>query len=593
MSTEKIQKVLSNQPQGLTAAEQKQARENIGIAGIPAQFNAIRKATDSTSAPRYVKVAELTPSISENYIYHYDLSLLISGSTGRGDGEANESGQFDLNITCRKNTNVYYANGSWSDFNGDADLSSVYRKIESVILMEQFKDNAPYADDLTKVEVWVKVTNNLNNHQNLSVSVLLNQGDRQYTSAYPSKYYMNGPWEIPSGTQWLTTTAPTGDSTAPNRYRLTEFPAVPMVVPSEVFLAEYGTATVAEISAARNAGKEVFTLIPGTYYPTVAYLREVTRNGANANFASVTSDGASVKTASVDSSGNWSNSTVNLATTSESSLIQKLNYGDLEPSRVNTLLIDSDDPEGYAQIKADNVTKGHLVIGPYKGLLDSGVPGVGDADTPVYIDSNGTFQSCNALTQGYRISITPGANNTRVIANTMHESVVNTCLVWDTLANTYDFDYYWGNWRCHVHLAAFSDWSQADEAIHIRLSHVYASEAAQKIKCGSYQVGNYYPYQSTNTYNITSSHWYYDGTDPYTTATNPDPYGFKFHLNSTTPTEQEPDSQAAHRFIVDTGAPYGDWLELDASVRFLVPNAAPSGNTIYLLLKGKYAYSYS
>lgn len=29
-----------------------------------------------------------------------------------------------------------------------------------------------------------------------------------------------------------------------------------------VFLAEYGVATVAEISAAKNAGKEVFTLIP-------------------------------------------------------------------------------------------------------------------------------------------------------------------------------------------------------------------------------------------------------------------------------------------------------------------------------------------
>ena len=53
-----------------------------------------------------------------------------------------------------------------------------------------------------------------------------------------------------------------------------------------------------------------------------------------------------------------------------------------------------------------------------------------------------------------------------------------------------------------------------------------------------------------------------------------------------------PSDQKAHRFIVDTGAPYGDWLELDASVRFKIPNAAPSSNSIYLLLKGKYAYSY-
>lgn len=359
-----------------------------------------------------------------------------------------------------------------------------------------------------------------------------------------------------------------------------------------VFLAEYGVATVAEISAAKNAGKEVFTLIPGTYYPTVAYLREVTRNGANANFASVTSDGASVKIASVNSSGNWSNSTINLATTSNSSNVQAKYYGDLEPTHVSTLLIDGDDPEGYMLLKADNVTTGHLIAGPYKSLLDSGVPGVGDADTPIYIDSNGTFQSCNALTAGYRISINPGANNTRVIANTMHESVINTCLTWNTLANTYDFDYFWGNWRCHVHLAAFTDWTQDDQAIHIRIEHVYKSEAAQKIKCGSYQIQNYYPYQNGNTYDFSNSHWEYDGRDPYTTATNPDPYGFKFHLNPTTPTRYMPSDQKAHRFIVDTGAPYGDWLELDASVRFLVPNAAPSSNAIYLLLKGKYAYSY-
>lgn len=361
---------------------------------------------------------------------------------------------------------------------------------------------------------------------------------------------------------------------------------------SEVFLAEYGVATVADISAAKNAGKEVFTLIPGTYYPTVAYLREVTRNGASANFASVVSNDSNVKTASVDSSGNWSNSTVNLAKTSDTSLVQKLNYGDQAPSRVSTLLIDNDDPEGYSQIKADNVTQGHLVVGPYKGLLDSGVPGVGGANAPIYIDSNGTFQQCNTLSAGAKISINPGANNTTVISNAMHESVVNSCLIWDTLANNYDYDYYWGNWRIHVHLKAFSDWAQDDGAIHIRIEHVYKSEAAQKIKCGSYQVENFYPYQSGNAYDFSNAHWYYDGNDPYTTATNPDPYGFKFHLNAATPTRQMPTDQKAHRFIVDTGAPYGEWLELDASVRYLVPNAAPSGNAIYLLMKAKYAYSY-
>lgn len=75
--------------------------------------------------------------------------------------------------------------------------------------------------------------------------------------------------------------------------------------------------------------------------------------------------------------------------------IKKKNYGDLEPSDVNTLLIDSDDPEGYTLVKADGVTKGFLVIGPYKGLLDSGVNGVGDSNTAIYIDGNGEFATCS------------------------------------------------------------------------------------------------------------------------------------------------------------------------------------------------------
>ena len=79
--------------------------------------------------------------------------------------------------------------------------------------------------------------------------------------------------------------------------------------------------------------------------------------------------------------------------------IKKKDYGDTDPSNVSTLLIDSDDPEGYSLLKADNSIKGYLVAGPYKTLLDSGVNGVGGSSTPVYIDGNGQFATC---------SITPG-----------------------------------------------------------------------------------------------------------------------------------------------------------------------------------------
>lgn len=86
--------------------------------------------------------------------------------------------------------------------------------------------------------------------------------------------------------------------------------------------------------------------------------------------------------------------------------IQKKNYGDTDPSAVSTLLIDSDDPEGYTLLKADNVTKGHLVVGPYKSLLDSGVNGIGDTTTPVYVDSNGQFATCTIQPGGAKRSHT-------------------------------------------------------------------------------------------------------------------------------------------------------------------------------------------
>lgn len=91
----------------------------------------------------------------------------------------------------------------------------------------------------------------------------------------------------------------------------------------EVYYAEYNVATVSDISAAKTAGKLVYTLIPGTYFPTVAYLRETTRNGAKANFASPVSDAGSVKVASVDSDGVWASDTLNLAT-----------MGDISPHKV-------------------------------------------------------------------------------------------------------------------------------------------------------------------------------------------------------------------------------------------------------------------
>ena len=76
--------------------------------------------------------------------------------------------------------------------------------------------------------------------------------------------------------------------------------------------------------------------------------------------------------------------------------IQYKSYGG-DPTDVDTLLIDADDPEGYVRVGTSGNTMGLLVEGPYKTLLNSGIndgSGVGDENTPVYIKSDGTFDTC-------------------------------------------------------------------------------------------------------------------------------------------------------------------------------------------------------
>lgn len=77
-------------------------------------------------------------------------------------------------------------------------------------------------------------------------------------------------------------------------------------------------------------------------------------------------------------------------------------YGGSE-TFVSAMKINSDDPDGYAYVTADDVGQGYLVSGPYKKLLDAGINsgyGVGDSATPIYIDNDGTFKPVSAtLTQ--------------------------------------------------------------------------------------------------------------------------------------------------------------------------------------------------
>lgn len=69
-------------------------------------------------------------------------------------------------------------------------------------------------------------------------------------------------------------------------------------------------------------------------------------------------------------------------------------YGDTAVTEATSLVIDGDEPTGITDVKVNNSSKGTLISGPYKTLLDSGLDGLGDSSEGVFIDSDGTFKKC-------------------------------------------------------------------------------------------------------------------------------------------------------------------------------------------------------
>lgn len=93
---------------------------------------------------------------------------------------------------------------------------------------------------------------------------------------------------------------------------------------------------------------------------------------------------------------------VNADWTSNSGVSQILNKPSLQfkpyggtAGDMTSLLLNADDPEGYVDVGVNGGSLGSLVAGPYAGLLNSGVNGVGDSSTPVYINSSGQFDTCS------------------------------------------------------------------------------------------------------------------------------------------------------------------------------------------------------
>ena len=190
--------------------------------GIPAQLTIMRKATDTTNANRYAKIAELVPSTQSYYVDNYDFEFTTSGSTG-ADGHANDAGVCSISLVCRQDTNVYYVNGQWLAYNHYDYTSDPYRCVTSVLVLKQLETGAGGQLYCRKIEVWLKLSTSFSDHDVVSVSYLLNTGVHQYRTTYPSKTSNYYPWTVTTGTIWATTTAPTMDSTAPMSYETYEF----------------------------------------------------------------------------------------------------------------------------------------------------------------------------------------------------------------------------------------------------------------------------------------------------------------------------------------------------------------------------------
>ena len=90
---------------------------------------------------------------------------------------------------------------------------------------------------------------------------------------------------------------------------------------------------------------------------------------------------------------------------------------------MTSLLLDADDPEGYIELGVNGGSLGKLVAGPYAGLLNSGVNGVGDSATPIYINSSGQFATASALPTVEYISF--NYSNETTAQDSVYTAIVN------------------------------------------------------------------------------------------------------------------------------------------------------------------------
>lgn len=128
-------------------------------------------------------------------------------------------------------------------------------------------------------------------------------------------------------------------------------------------------------------------------YATIQYVDNSINSATSGKQEKLTFGYTDNKISSINSSAIYSTGGV-----SSGSEIYRKPYGGSE-TFVSALKINSDDPDGYSYVTADDISQGYLVSGPYKTLLDAGINsgyGVGDSATPIYIDNDGTFKTVSA-----------------------------------------------------------------------------------------------------------------------------------------------------------------------------------------------------
>ena len=120
--------------------------------------------------------------------------------------------------------------------------------------------------------------------------------------------------------------------------------------------------------------------------------------------------------------------------------IAKKDYGALANTELSSLVLDLDDPDGYVDVRANNVGIGKLVSGPYATLLNSGVQGVGDSTHGIYIDSNGQFAQGNAVGTNVETTSSPYSTSTSLSRMTIYDpGVDHGSLIKDANSNNIGF----------------------------------------------------------------------------------------------------------------------------------------------------------